>query len=57
MKRTHHPTILRKTGVKNMHYDVMDGSLVPNTAFIGEQLAIIKRMGFKIRVHLMVVDI
>ena len=50
-------TILRNSGIKNIHYDVMDGIFVPNTAFFVEHLAIIKKMGFKISVHLMVVDI
>ncbi|MGL5246151.1 MAG: ribulose-phosphate 3-epimerase [Mycoplasmoidaceae bacterium] len=49
--------ILRNSGIKNIHYDVMDGIFVPNTAFFGENLALIKRMGFTISVHLMVVDV
>ncbi len=53
----HQLTILRNSGIKNIHYDVMDGIFVPNTAFFGEHLAIIKKMGFKISVHLMVVDV
>ncbi|MGL5640267.1 MAG: ribulose-phosphate 3-epimerase [Mycoplasmoidaceae bacterium] len=48
---------LRKSGIKNIHYDVMDGIFVPNTAFFGENLAIIKRMGFTISIHLMVIDV
>ena len=50
-------TILRNSGIKNIHYDVMDGIFVPNTAFFGEHLAVIKKLGYRIRVHLMVVDI
>ncbi|MGL5591407.1 MAG: ribulose-phosphate 3-epimerase [Mycoplasmoidaceae bacterium] len=48
---------LRNSGIKNIHYDVMDGIFVPNTAFFGENLALIKSMGFTISVHLMVTDV
>lgn len=49
--------VLRNSGIKNIHYDVMDGIFVPNTAFFGENLSLIKKMGFEISVHLMVVDV
>ena len=50
-------TILRNSGIKKIHCDVMDGLFVPNPAFFGEHSAIINKMGFKISVHLMAVDI
>ena len=35
----------------------MDGIFVPNTAYNGERINLLKRMGFKISVHLMVTDV
>ncbi|MGL4616675.1 MAG: ribulose-phosphate 3-epimerase [Mycoplasmoidaceae bacterium] len=49
--------ILKNSGIKNIHYDVMDGIFVPNTAFFGENLSLLKSMGFTISVHLMVVNV
>lgn len=46
-----------KNNIKNIHYDVMDGIFVPNTAYNGERIKYLKKMGFTISVHLMVVDV
>ncbi|EGZ31584.1 ribulose-phosphate 3-epimerase [Malacoplasma iowae] len=43
--------------IKNIHYDVMDGNFVPNTAYNGERINLLKKIGFKISVHLMVCDV
>lgn len=43
--------------IKNIHYDVMDGIFVPNVAYNGEKIRYLKRKGFKISVHLMVVNV
>ncbi|MGL4647602.1 MAG: ribulose-phosphate 3-epimerase [Mycoplasmoidaceae bacterium] len=48
---------LKKAGIDHIHYDVMDGIFVNNTSFEGEHLEVIKAMGFKISVHLMVEDV
>ena len=50
-------TILSNSGIKYIHYDVMAGIFVPHTALFGAHFPILKKMGFKIKVHLMVVDI
>lgn len=46
-----------KNNIRNIHYDVMDGIFVPNKAYNGERLKYLKKMGFEISVHLMVVDV
>lgn len=46
-----------KKGIKNIHYDVMDGKFVPNIAFEGEYIDLIRKIGFEISVHLMVEDV
>lgn len=48
---------LRNQGIEYIHYDVMDNIFVPNTAFEGEYIELIRSLGFKISVHLMVQDI
>lgn len=48
---------IKEEGVKYIHYDVMDGIFVENTAFEGEYIEDIKKIGFKISVHLMVKNI
>lgn len=40
-------------GVKVIHYDVMDGVYVPNTAFETEYLDLLQKYGIKAAVHLM----
>lgn len=46
-----------ENNIKNIHYDVMDGIFVPNTAYNGEKIKYLKRKGFSISVHLMVVNV
>lgn len=46
-----------KNDIKNIHYDVMDGIFVPNIAYNGEKIKYLKKMGFEISVHLMVVNV
>ena len=48
---------LKTQGIKSLHYDVMDGIFVSNTAFEGEHINLIKEIGFDITVHLMVKDV
>ncbi len=48
---------IKNNGIEFIHYDVMDGQFVKNTAFEGEYIDEIKKIGFKISVHLMVKDI
>ena len=48
---------MKLNGIKNVHYDVMDGKFVPNTAFEGEKINFLSKQGFKINVHLMVCDV
>lgn len=48
---------MKDNGIKNVHYDVMDGKFVPNTAFEGEKLKYLIKQGFKVNVHLMVYDV
>ncbi len=48
---------IKNEGISHIHYDVMDNIFVPNKSFEGEHLDLIKSLGFKISVHLMVKDI
>lgn len=48
---------LKDSNINNIHYDVMDGKFVPNTAFNGEKLEYLKQKGFTISVHLMVENV
>ena len=48
---------IKNEGISHIHYDVMDNIFVSNKAFEGEYLDLIKSLGFKISVHLMVEDI
>lgn len=48
---------LKEQGITSIHYDVMDGIFVANTAFEGEHIDLIHNMGFDITVHLMVRDV
>lgn len=49
--------VMWEEGIENIHYDVMDGQFVPNTAYNGERINLLKKIGFKISVHLMVTDV
>lgn len=49
--------LMWEQGITNIHYDVMDGIFVPNTAYNGERINLLKKIGFKISVHLMVADV
>lgn len=48
---------MMNNGIQNVHYDVMDGKFVPNTAFEGEKIKFLNKLGFSINVHLMVCDV
>lgn len=48
---------MKENNINNIHYDVMDGVFVPNTAYNGEKLKYLKKMGFEISVHLMVQNV
>lgn len=45
---------IKKLGLKYVHYDVMDGKFVPNTALNVQFIKEIKKLGLKSTVHLMV---
>lgn len=45
---------MKKLGIKQIHYDVMDNNFVPNTAFGTEWLNLLHENGFDITVHFMV---
>lgn len=45
---------IKKLNLKYVHYDVMDGQFVPNTALNIQFLKEIKKLGLKATVHLMV---
>jgi ribulose-phosphate 3-epimerase len=47
---------VKKLGAVYIHYDVMDGVFVPNTAFGPEQLLTIQKYGLLSNVHMMVED-
>uniref|UniRef100_A0A8C5GS10 Ribulose-phosphate 3-epimerase n=1 Tax=Gouania willdenowi TaxID=441366 RepID=A0A8C5GS10_GOUWI len=49
--------LLKKQNIKSIHYDVMDGLFVNNTAFEGEFIDLIYQNKFTITVHLMVQDV
>ncbi len=48
---------IKNSGIKNIHYDVMDGKFVKNTSFFGEHIELLNEMDFVISVHLMVEDV
>lgn len=48
---------VKAVGVKTIHYDVMDGKFVPETAYGTEWLNDIKKLSMKANVHFMVNDI
>lgn len=59
LKKPHNEAIsilktIKKLGLKYVHYDVMDGKFVPNTALNIQFLKEIKKLGLKPTVHLMV---
>ncbi len=45
---------MKKLGIKQIHYDVMDNNFVPNTAFGTEWLKLLHENGFEITIHFMV---